>query len=313
MLVRTPTIEDIPHEAVTVATYRSADLGPITFGTVALRGELRLECDDVGTGFYVQIPTRGRYESRHRGCDSAVGRTSAAVYRPGAPFTGRWTGQFEALCLRIEVSAVNKALAEVTGTGAGVGAAGSGVGAAGERAAARRVRFAPLVTTVKGHGRAWVEMLFSVNRQLSAPQSLLSSPLVAAPLADSLVNGFVLTAAPHAFTAPVTAARPGVVRAAIDLIESDPGAALTLSGLAAHCDVGARALQKAFQLHLGVSPMQYVREVRLRRAHEDLRFGDPSAVSVADVARRWGFGHLGRFAAAHEAKFGQKPLQTLRG
>jgi transcriptional regulator GlxA family with amidase domain len=59
--------------------------------------------------------------------------------------------------------------------------------------------------------------------------------------------------------------------------------------------------------------MEYVRDVRLRRAHEELRAADPFAASVADVARRWGFAHLGRFASAHEAKYGQKPLSTLRG
>jgi AraC-like DNA-binding protein len=299
VLVRTPTIEDISHDEVTMATYRYSELGPITFGNVVLRDQLRLECDDIGTGFYVQLPTAGRYESRHRGCDAAVSPVSAAVYRPGAPFAGRWPARFQALCIRIDVSAVDKALA----------------GVVGDRLS-RRVRFAPLVSTAKGHGRAWAEMLFSVNRQLSAPENLLLSPLVSAPLADSLVNGFILTtvyAFSDAFAAPVSAARPASVRSAVDLIEADPAAALTVSDLAAHCDVSARALQKAFQQHVGMSPMQYLRDVRLRRAHEDLRSGDPCALSVADVARRWGFAHLGRFAAAHEAKFGQKPLHTLRG
>jgi AraC-like DNA-binding protein len=297
--VRTPTIEDIPHDEVTVATYRQAELGPISFGNVILRDELRLECDDIGTGFYIQIPTSGRYESRHRGCDVEVSRLSAAVYRPGAPFAGRWPGRFAALCVRIDVAAVDNALA----------------GAFGERRSSR-VRFAPLVSTVKGYGRAWAGLLFSIDRQLSGPETLLLSPLVAAPLADSLVNGFLLAAVhafPDAVAASVSPARPASVRAAVDLIEADPAAALTVTDLAASCDVSARALQKAFQQHLGMSPMQYLREVRLRRAHEDLRSGDPAALTVADVARRWGFGHLGRFAAAHEAKFGQKPLHTLRG
>lgn len=59
--------------------------------------------------------------------------------------------------------------------------------------------------------------------------------------------------------------------------------------------------------------MAYVREVRLRRAHEELRAADPFTESVAAVARRWGFRHLGRFAAAHEAAYGQTPSRTLRG
>ncbi|GAA1530840.1 helix-turn-helix transcriptional regulator [Kribbella lupini] len=111
----------------------------------------------------------------------------------------------------------------------------------------------------------------------------------------------------------VAAARPATVRTAIELIEADPQAPLTVSVLAAQCGVGSRMLQKGFQQHLGLSPMEYLRDVRLRRAHEELRGADPYVESVAAVARRWGFTHLGRFAAAHEAKYGKKPLRTLRG
>ena len=130
-----------------------------------------------------------------------------------------------------------------------------------------------------------------------------------------MLNGFVLAAATEhvaGLSAPV-GARPASVRTAIDLIESQPQEALTLSLIAQRCEVSPRTLQKAFQQHLGMSPMEYLRDVRLRRAHEELRAADPFDASVAAVARRWGFGHLGRFAAAHEAKYGQTPLRTLRG
>jgi AraC-like DNA-binding protein len=62
----------------------------------------------------------------------------------------------------------------------------------------------------------------------------------------------------------------------------------------------------------GMSPIAYLRVVRLRRAHWDLRAADPSHDSVASIARRWGFAHLGRFAAAHKNMYGQTPLQALR-
>ncbi|EWM18084.1 AraC-family transcriptional regulator [Kutzneria sp. 744] len=296
MLVRTSTIETIPQHEVTVSTYRAADLGPVNIGEVIMTGELRLECDDIGTGFYVQLPVAGRFESRHRGVDMMVTPLSAALDRPGGGrFQARWGTGYRALCVRIEMPAVDSALARLFGG-----------------RAATRVAFEPVMNTGDGYGRSWAELLLSVNRQLTAPGGLLAQPLVAAPLADSLVNGFLM-AATNALAAPVAAARPAAVRAAVDVIESDPSAPLTLSTLAAHCGVGPRSLQKAFQQHLGMSPMEYVRDVRLRRAHEELRAADPFADSVAAVARRWGFTHLGRFAAAHEAKFGQKPLRTLRG
>jgi AraC-like DNA-binding protein len=300
VFVRSSTIESVPQADLTVSDYRDAGIGAVTIGEVAFREELRLECEDVGTGFYVHLPITGRFESRHRGVDMIVTSRSSAVYLPGGgEFTGRWPVGYRALCVRIDSAAVETALARLVG----------------DRTSSR-VSFDPVLNTRDGYGRSWAELLFSVNRLLAVPGGLASQPLVAAPLADSVLNGFVLAAShshAEALAGTVAAARPASVRAAIDVIEADPQAPLTLSLLATECGVTPRTLQKGFQQHLGMSPMEYVRDVRLRRAHEELRAADPFADSVAAVARRWGFTHLGRFAAAHEAKFGQKPLRTLRG
>jgi AraC-like DNA-binding protein len=58
--------------------------------------------------------------------------------------------------------------------------------------------------------------------------------------------------------------------------------------------------------------MAYLRVVRIRRAHRDLRSANPSHSSVASIAHRWGFTHQGRFAAAHKTMFGETPRQALR-
>ena len=58
--------------------------------------------------------------------------------------------------------------------------------------------------------------------------------------------------------------------------------------------------------------MAYLREVRLRRAHQSLLETDPSVTSVASVAYHWGFTNLGRFAAAHTARYDEPPAATLR-
>jgi hypothetical protein len=116
MFVRTSTIETVPQDEVTVSTYRDAALGPITIGEVAFHEELRLETDDVGTGFYVHLPITGRFESRHRGVDMIVNSHSSAVYLPGGgEFTGRWPVGYRALCVRIDLPAVETALARLVG------------------------------------------------------------------------------------------------------------------------------------------------------------------------------------------------------
>jgi AraC-like DNA-binding protein len=61
-----------------------------------------------------------------------------------------------------------------------------------------------------------------------------------------------------------------------------------------------------------MSPMAYLRVVRLGRAHRDLHSADADRITVTCIAHRWGFTHLGRFAAAHKEMFGETPLQALR-
>jgi transcriptional regulator GlxA family with amidase domain len=58
--------------------------------------------------------------------------------------------------------------------------------------------------------------------------------------------------------------------------------------------------------------MAYLRKVRLRRAHQTLLESDPSTTTVASVAYHWGFSNLGRFAAAHAARYREAPVETLR-
>jgi transcriptional regulator GlxA family with amidase domain len=95
-------------------------------------------------------------------------------------------------------------------------------------------------------------------------------------------------------------------------MEAEPGRPVTNSMLAAAASVSVRTLHESFRRHLGVSPMACLKEIRLRRAHEDLRAADPSATTVAAIARRWGFAHMGRFAREYQAAHGQTPSTTLR-
>jgi AraC-like DNA-binding protein len=288
MLIRVPTFDVAGQQKDRAGTaYRSARLGPITIGEVMYLRDYTLDCDDVGSGYYVQVPVTGQFTARYRGIELSVGRDLAIVCRPeGGSFEGRWPANCRALCVRFDPVSVNAAM--VLGD--------------------QKPAFDPVLNMADGYGRMWLDLLLSVNRQLWLPDGLLSQPLVAAPLADSLLNGFLLSMT-RVDSAP---ASPAAVRTAIDLIETDPQAPLTVSALAAQCDVSVRTLQNGFRHHLGMSPMAYVRETRLRRAHEELRVADPFTETVAAVARRWGFGHLGRFAAAHEVRFGQTPSQTLR-
>jgi transcriptional regulator GlxA family with amidase domain len=75
--------------------------------------------------------------------------------------------------------------------------------------------------------------------------------------------------------------------------------------------IAGRTLYKHFRLSKGVAPMAYLRNVRLRKARDDMLRGNP-ADKVTDIAKRWGFDHLGRFAAEYRRCYGEMPSETLR-
>lgn len=104
--------------------------------------------------------------------------------------------------------------------------------------------------------------------------------------------------------------RPGYVKRVLDAIHADPARAYTVVELSQLAGVKVRTLQHGFRTHLGTSPMAYLRSVRLSGAYDDL-IGDDS-IGIAEVAHRWGFTHLGRFAAMYADRYGEAPSQTRR-
>ena len=69
-----------------------------------------------------------------------------------------------------------------------------------------------------------------------------------------------------------------------------------------------RALQYAFRRHFGTSPTGYLRRIRLERAHAALGHADPASnVTVALIARRWGWASHSQFTVAYRKRFGVPP------
>ncbi|WP_439693725.1 helix-turn-helix transcriptional regulator [Curtobacterium sp. SP.BCo] len=102
------------------------------------------------------------------------------------------------------------------------------------------------------------------------------------------------------------------LRRAIHYVHEHAADELEVADIAAGADLSERGLQDLFRRRLAVTPMQYLREVRLDRVHLELTARRTGIVTVGDVARRWRFAHLGRFAAAYRRRFGETPSESLR-
>jgi transcriptional regulator GlxA family with amidase domain len=105
---------------------------------------------------------------------------------------------------------------------------------------------------------------------------------------------------------------PRILRQAVAFIHENADADIGLEDIAAVGNVTPRSVQYAFRRHLGTTPLEYLRRVRLDRAHRDLQAADPATDTVTAIAGRWGFAHAGRFSLVYKATFGTAPSATLR-
>ena len=76
--------------------------------------------------------------------------------------------------------------------------------------------------------------------------------------------------------------------------------------------VSDRTLRSCCAESLGMTPTQYVLLRRLEEVRRALRDADPDIVNVGEVAHRFGFTELGRFAGRYRAAFGETPSTTLQ-
>jgi transcriptional regulator GlxA family with amidase domain len=107
---------------------------------------------------------------------------------------------------------------------------------------------------------------------------------------------------------------PATLRRAVDFVETRRGLEIDIEAIARDVGVSPRAIQLSFRRHLDCTPTAYVRGVRLRGAHDqlrDARRGD--GLTVSRVALDWGFNNPSRFAAYYRRTYGRSPGETLRG
>jgi len=102
------------------------------------------------------------------------------------------------------------------------------------------------------------------------------------------------------------------LRAAVEFVHAHVHEPITVSDIAEAAGLSVRAVQETFQRNLGRTPMAYLLEVRLEQVRVELLRADPATTTVQQVARRWGFSHLGRFSGTYAKAYGEYPKHTLR-
>ncbi|WP_245908111.1 AraC family transcriptional regulator [Pseudosporangium ferrugineum] len=273
-------------------------LGPLTVGHLGFGAPVTLVASEL-EAYHITIPTTGQLHVWYAGLEITADPGSAVLYGPGKPVYTLHAANSAELDVKIEQPALEAELAALLG-----------------RPVTGPIDLPAVVDLRSGPARSWGTLVRMLRAEIGHPASLVRQPLIAEHLRRSVLSGLLLSV-PHRYTeelnAPAPAGPPRAVQRVIDAIQDEPERPFTVADLARIAGVSVRSLQEGFRRSVGCAPMTYLQQVRLARAHESLRREDPSRATVAAVAHRWGFAHLGRFASAYRNRFGVCPSETLRG
>ena len=289
-----------PHRLTVVgrSQHLNSTMDHIAFGEVSL-SRLRYGADvEIQPGrlddfFLVQMPLSGRarIQCGKQTIDSSP--AMASVLNPCDDTTMRWMADSDQMLLRISRSLVERTLSVHLG-----------------RPLQDAIRFG-----VGFHWCAsavWMNLLTYLLTCATQGRELWPHRLVVSHV-EQLVAATLLSVQPHSYSQSAPArggpVLPRHVRKARDYLDSHAHESIRVEQLAQLTGVSVRSLYAGFKAFSGVSPMQYLKQLRLERARAELLAG---ASNVSAVALQWGFGHLGRFSSDYRARFGETPSESLR-
>lgn len=257
-----------------------------------------IQTSDFSDCILIHVPLSGRNEVYNGGGHAAGSPQLYTVSDTARPLTQLRTADCDMVSLRLHKRRIREYL---------------------ETALGRPVRQAPrFQIEMPSAGPAGTSLTHVVRLILDACRTCAQGPQ-AGLLADSverMLLAILLDFQPNDYDealrhgAPPLA--PGFVKKAEAYMTEHAHEAFTVEDLAAHVGVCSRSLFLGFRKYRDVSPMEFLRSIRLARVREELLRGGDSRALVTEIAARWGFLHHGNFTAEYKRRFGELPSHTLR-
>ncbi|WP_316186242.1 MULTISPECIES: AraC family transcriptional regulator [unclassified Bradyrhizobium] len=264
----------------------------LAFGTTTCD----MVCDHRAADFMrVQIALKGRAVSCARGEATDVNEHQFAVAPAGEPWQMACQGGHRRLTLRLDPQALRRRLTALVGV-------------------QPRADFTidPAIPAADPQARNLMRLLDFLTTQLNEQDAAFPAA-VYRELEDAVHVAF-LCASRHRFRDTLLDPSPmpdfGLVKRLEDYIEANWREPITIEHLAREAGVSARSIFRLFERVRGYSPMAFAKSVRLRRAREMLRSGDPD-ITVAAAAAACNFANAGHFARYYRATFGELPSATM--
>jgi AraC-like DNA-binding protein len=272
--------------------------GDMCFATGSSRSGFELVFEDPFDGYGMSIPVSGSLLLNTLGRKTMapepgngvivdLGTISAIVYSPQSEFR----------TIAIKSSELHRQIAFIT-----------------EQPVRERVVFPSFFQKDSGAPKFIFAIGQALMNGLQGDAPLREAPAAVASLKDAILS-MLVEGISHNYSALLSrrtaSAAPRNVKRAIEFMHAHVTDALLLEEIAVAAQSSPRSLQMAFRQFRGITPMAYLRRIRLDGARNEMLNGS-AQIHVSDVAYRWGFAHHGIFTARYKLAFGEAPSKTLK-
>jgi AraC-like DNA-binding protein len=281
----------IPRAKQYDARLRHRRLGTLSFSHIAYDKPIDIDIPPLLPLYMVQLTLRGSCQIRTTGVPYLISEKCAQLAPPRIAQKMHCPAETDFLVITIDPSEFAEACA---------------LGGEDDRLLATLPETLPLA----GPGESLARCLQFLLVESLHPDTLLGGERAATRHAKQMLYSLLLDFADGS-PRPVLTGRAWYIKRAEEFMEANLGADIGIADVAASTSISMRALQYGFRNAHGIAPMVWLKQRRLDRVHTDLLAADPAETSVTDIAFRWGFIHLGRFAADYRARFGELPSVTL--
>lgn len=278
--------------------HQSVRLGNVRAHWLAYGGHVQMSSEAMERFYLFQINLRGACEVRLGNNVSLVRALECCPVMPNQALTKTWQPDCAQMILQVDRAAFDRFAADELGE----------LGFAGLEFGFGPVAIDPALTGL-------VEMIDLIRRTTTAEDLAMPNARLTQHF-ETMVMSMLLSGLPHrhagAYARVPIAYAPFHVRRAEDHIQAHIRELITIDDLAAASGASVRTLFSAFQHYRGMTPMNYVKALRLKLAYAELTAATPLETSVTAIALGCGFRHLGNFARDFRDAYGIAPSALLR-
>jgi AraC-like DNA-binding protein len=294
----------VPHKLIVNDTknadakFSKVDMGSLASFMLSYGASAKVDIRDLESYYVLCRPVSGKAVIIHNGqefeCTSENGRTM--ILSPTQEFSMAIDSDCCQRIVKISRELVEKHFCKFFG-----------------RNLTKAIAFSPVMEAEDGLGNAWWRAIDFLESESLQKDSLFANEKAFIEAQSMVITG-LLHSHKHNYSDDIQAREckvaPVHVRKAELFIEANIKEALSIDEIVAASNVPKRTLYDGFKRFRGISPMCYLRNLRMDYVRKELQSCTENK-NITTIALDWGFTHLGRFSIEYKKRFGESPSDTL--